>query len=133
MNSITKPKNLEEWQFVMFMINTLTFQLEKWASSLPDDAPLLKKYKEPIKHLRNKCRKLIEINNVRPLSEVEESFYEVGDEFHAIMGHIQNQSKVAFSFSLLSFCVMVSTDDFDGLEDFWKNLGIYISQAKLRK
>lgn len=129
---ITKPEQLEQWQFNMFMINTLAFQLEKWAV-LPDNAPVIKENREAIKHLRNKCKKLIELGNIRPLSETEETFYEVGDTFHAIMGHIQNQKDGHLSFSLLSVCTMIATDDFEGLEEFWRNLGIYISQSKIKR
>lgn len=133
MNTITKPEDIKEWRFVMFMVNTFTFQLEKWASSsLLENAPLLKENKEAIKHIRNKCRKLIEINKIKPLSDVEEEFFDVGDEFHAIMGYIQNQ-KSPTNYSLLSLCVMLATDDFEGLEVFWRDLGINISQSKLRK
>jgi hypothetical protein len=132
MNTITKPEDIKQWRFVMFMVNTFTFQLEKWITSIPLDAPLVKENKEAIKHLRNKCRKLIELNNVKPLSEVEEEFYDVGDEFHAIMGYIQSQ-KFPTNYSLLSLCVMLATDDFAGLEVFWRDLGVNISQSKLIK
>lgn len=118
MQPITKPEQLLDWQFQMFMINTLAFQLEKWAV-LPEDAPLIKENREAIKHLRNKCKKLIDLNQVRPLSKIEEDFYEVGDEFHAILGFIQSQKDAHLGFNLLEVCTAIATDDFQYLKDFF--------------
>lgn len=126
MQSITKPNNLLEWQFAMFMVNTLAFQLEKWAV-LPPDAPLLKENRESIKHLRNKCKKLIDLNQVRLLSEVEEDFYQVGDEFHAILGFIQSQKDAHLGFNLLEVCTAIATDDFQYLQDFFLSAATLIN------
>ncbi len=118
MQPITKPEQLLDWQFRMFMINTLAFQLEKWAV-LPEDAPLIKENREAIKHLRNKCKKLIDLNQVRPLSKIEEDFYEVGDEFHAILGFIQSQKDAHLGFNLLEVCTAIAMDDTQYLKEFF--------------
>ncbi len=134
--AITHSDQIKDWQFNLFMINTLAFQLEKWAD-MPLGMPLKKENREVIKHLRNKCRKLNEINNVRPLSPVEEELYEVGDEFHAILGQIQKANtgagNTAFAFSMLSVCTALATENVEELQDFWHKLGIYISQLKVSK
>ena len=121
MQTITKPDQIKDWQFQMFMVNTFAFQLEKWAV-LPDNAPLIKENRDAIKHLRNKCRKLIELGNVRPLSEIEEEFYKVGDEFHAILGYIQNQKDPHLGFNLFEVCVAIATDDYVYLKHFLLSL-----------
>lgn len=118
MQPITKPEQLLDWQFRMFMINTLAFQLEKWAV-LPEYAPLIKENREAIKHLRNKCKKLIDLNQVRPLSKIEEDFYNVGDEFHAILGFIQSQKDAHLGFNLLEVCTAIATDDAQYLKEFF--------------
>lgn len=118
MQTIIQPDKILDWQFRMFMVNTLAFQLEKWAL-LPEDAPLIKENREAIKHLRNKCKKLIELNQVRELSEIEEEFYKVGDEFHAILGFIQNQKDANLSFNLFEVCTAIATDDFRYLQEFF--------------
>lgn len=118
MQPITRPDQILDWQFRMFMVNTLAFQLEKWAE-LPKNAPLKKDSREAIKHLRNKCRKLIEINDVRPFSKVEEDFYEVGDEFHAILGFIQGQKDTHLAFNLFEVLTAIATDDHKYLKEFF--------------
>lgn len=118
MQTITQPDQILDWQFRMFMINTLAFQLEKWAV-LPEDAPLIKENREAIKHLRNKCKKLIDLNQVRPLSKVEEDFYDVGDEFHAILGFIQSQKDAHLGFNLLEVCTAIAMDDSQYLKEFF--------------
>jgi hypothetical protein len=134
MKTFTKPEQIQQWELDMFMVNTLAFQLEKWAD-IPPNVPLKKESREALKHLRNKCRKLNEINGVRPLSGLEEDFYEVGDEFHAIMGHIQqaNRTNTPFAFSMLSICTALATENVEELQEFWHKLGVYISQLKVAK
>lgn len=113
-------EGLEPYQINMFMVNTLAFQLEKWAV-IPENAPLTKESREAIKHLRNKCRKLIEINQIRPLSDLEETFYEVGDEFHALMGYIQmvTGEDAQLGFNLFEVCVAIAIDDKAYLREFF--------------
>lgn len=118
MQTIIQPDKILGWQFQMFMVNTLAFQLEKWAV-LPEEAPLIKENREAVKHLRNKCRKLIELNQVRELSSIEEEFYKVGDEFHAILGFIQNQKDANLGFNLFEVCVAIATDDCQYLKEFF--------------
>lgn len=118
MQPITRPDQIKDWQFKMFMVNTLAFQLEKWAE-LPHEAPLKKDSREAIKHLRNKCRKIIEINDVRPFSAIEEEFYNVGDEFHAILGFIQNQKDIHLAFNLFEVCTAIATNDHQFLKEFF--------------
>ena len=126
MQPITQPEQLLDWQFKMFMINTLAFQLEKWAV-LPEDAPIIKENREAIKHLRNKCRKLIELNEARALSEVEEDFYSVGDEFHAILGFIQSQKDAHLRFNLLEVVTAMAMDDHDYLKEFFLSAAALIN------
>lgn len=111
---------LQPYEISMFMVNTLAFQLEKWAN-IPENTPLKKESREAIKHLRNKCRKLIEINQVREFSELEETFYAVGDEFHALLAYIQQhaQQDGLLGFNLFEICVAVATDDKEYLKEFF--------------
>lgn len=116
--TISQPNQITDWQLQMFMINTLAFQLEKWAQ-LPPSAPILKENRKAIGYLRDKCRKLIELNDVKPLSAVEEDFYSVGDEFHAILGYIQQQKDSHLAFNLLELCIAMATDDKEYLLEFF--------------
>lgn len=126
MKTIVQPDTLLAWQFQMFMVNTLAFQLEKWAV-LPDHAPLIKENREAIKHLRNKCKKLIELNQVRILSKIEEDFYDVGDEFHAILGFIQSQKDAHLGFNLLEVCTAIAMDDHQYLKEFFLSAAALIN------
>jgi len=122
--TITQDSGLKPYEVSILMVATLTFQLRQWCE-LPPEAPMTKGTREEIKHLKNKCQKVIDRLNIRKLSELEEEFYQFGDQFNDMMNYFYTMKEEDATRALDLFYIVaaLASNDTEQVKDVYVRLG----------